>query len=280
MSTIAESLELAVRSLFRHSDSPRLDAELLLGKVLGLSRSALIARGALPVGPDSEQRYARLIEERRGGSPVAYLTGTREFWSLPLSVTPAVLVPRPETEVLVELALDLLPADVPWSILDLGTGSGAIALAITSERPRWRVTGVDVSADALAVAMQNSRALDLSRVEWLLGSWFDAVPGRRFDMIVANPPYVAAGDPALERLSAEPAIALCAGPTGLEAPTAIVANARLHLSDRGWLVMEHGREQAAQIAALLERHGFKHIRSAADFSGNPRVTLGTVHTQH
>jgi release factor glutamine methyltransferase len=280
MSTVAEALRSGARSLDSSSDSPRLDAELLLGKILGLARSGLIAHDREFLVREQEQAYMNLVERRRQGAPVAYLTGTREFWSLALRVTPAVLVPRPETEVLVELALERLPLDQPSSILDLGTGSGAIALAIASERPRSRVTGVDISAPALDVAMQNSRELGLSHIDWRCGSWFAAVPGQRFDMIVANPPYIAAADPALEKLTAEPQIALCDGATGLEALSAIAAGAAAHLHERGWLMMEHGSEQAPDVVRLLERHGFAGIRSHLDFSGKPRVTLGTVHSQH
>jgi release factor glutamine methyltransferase len=280
-------LHSGARSLHDYSESPRLDAELLLGKVLGLSRAGLIARSDEAVAVDREQAYAGLIEKRRQGAPVAYLTGSREFWSLQLSVTPAVLVPRGETELLVELALDRLPqpvaaasADSAGSVLDLGTGSGAIALAIASERPRARVTGVDISPAALAVAIQNSRDLGLANTEWRLGSWFDAVPGEKFDLIVANPPYVAAADPALQKLAAEPAIALCVGPTGLEALASIAADAVSHLHEGGWLLMEHGSDQAKDVAQLLERHGFTGVCSHLDFSGKPRVTLGTVHSPH
>jgi release factor glutamine methyltransferase len=278
VNTVAETLQSGARSLLSHSDSPRLDAELLLGKILGLSRAGLIARGNEPVAIECEQTYANLIEQRLQGAPVAYLTGTREFWSLALRVTSAVLVPRPETEVLVELALQRLPRDRSSSVLDLGTGSGAIALAIASERPRSRVTGIDISPPALEVAFQNSRDLGLSRIDWRLGSWFAPVPGERFDMIVANPPYVAAADPALEKLTAEPTIALCVGPTGLEAISAIAGGAAAHLQNQGWLILEHGSDQAADVAQLLERHGFTSICSHPDFSGKPRVTLGTVHS--
>ena len=280
MSTVAEALRSGARSLDSSSDSPRLDAELLLGKILGLARSGLIAHDRESLVREQEQAYMNLVERRRQGAPVAYLTGTREFWSLALRVTPAVLVPRPETEVLVELALERLPLDQPSSVLDLGTSSGAIALAIASERPRSRVTGVDISAPALDVAMQNSRELGLSHIDWRWGSWFAAVPGQRFDMIVANPPYIAAADPALEKLTAEPQIALCDGATGLEALSAIAAGAAAHLHECGWLMMEHGSEQAPDVVRLLERHGFAGIRSHLDFSGKPRVTLGTVHSQH
>jgi release factor glutamine methyltransferase len=287
VSTVAQTIQSGARSLDSHSDSPRLDAELLLGKILGLPRSGLIARGNDPVASDCASGYASLIEQRLKGAPIAYLTGTREFWSLTLRVTPAVLVPRPETERLVELALQRLPEhqaspfiDRACSLLDLGTGSGAIALAIASERPGVRVTGVDISPSALEVAIRNSRDLGLSRIDWRLGSWFAAVPGERFDMIVANPPYIAAADPALEKLAAEPAIALCDGPTGLEALSAIVGAAAPHLHDNGWLILEHGSNQAPDVARLLERHGFSDVRSHLDFYGKPRVTLGTVHSSH
>jgi release factor glutamine methyltransferase len=286
-STVAQLLQNGARSLESHSDSPRLDAELLLGKVLGLSRPGLIARGNDPVANERERVYLSLIEQRLRGAPIAYLTGTREFWSLDLRVTPAVLVPRPETELLVELALQRLPeheacpsADRACSILDLGTGSGAIALAIASERPGARVTGVDISPAALEVAIQNSRDLRLAHVDWRLGSWFAPVHGERFDLIVANPPYVAAADPALEHLRAEPAIALCGGPTGLETLSAIVGAAAPHLNNQGWLILEHGSNQAVEVAQLLERHGFTQVSSHLDFSGKPRVTLGTVHSPH
>ena len=273
-------LQSAARALDGSSDSARLDAELLLGKILGVPRANLIARGGEPVDGETERAFAHLIDERLRGAPVAYLTGTREFWSLPLRVTPAVLVPRPETEILVDLALQRLPRDRWNSVLDLGTGSGAIALAIASERPSSRVTGVDISPSALDVAKQNSRDLGLSHIDWRLGSWFDPVPGERFDMIVANPPYVAAADPALEKLQAEPAIALCVGPTGFEALSAIAGAAAAHLHKDGWLILEHGSDQAPAVARLLERHGFARISSHLDFAGKPRVTLGTVHSPH
>jgi release factor glutamine methyltransferase len=280
MDTIADHLARAARHLAPISTSPRLDAELLLAQVMGLSRSGLIARGNDPVADDRELSFAALIDQRLHGSPVAYLTGHREFWSLPLHVTPDVLVPRPETELLVELALAILPKQQPHAVLDLGTGSGAVALALASERPLALVTGVDVSPAALEVAADNARALGLSRIEWRLGSWFEPVRGQRFDLIVANPPYIAASDPALATLSREPALALTPGATGLESLAAIAENAALHLRDQGWVILEHGSTQAADVAALLERHGFAHIRSHSDFSGNPRVTLGTVHPQH
>ena len=280
ISTIAEILHKAARSLKAASESPRLDAELLLAKTLGLSRSGLMARGNDAVAREREAAFTTLIEQRSAGAPVAYLTGTREFWSLALNVTPDVLVPRPETELLVELALQHLPRDRASSVLDLGTGSGAIALAIASERPRALVTATDVSAAALDVAVQNSRKVGLAHIDWRLGSWFAPVAGERFDLIIANPPYVAADDPALAMLTAEPAIALSPGPTGLEALAEISAAAAAHLHAAGQLMLEHGSDQGPAVAHLLERQGFTAVRSHLDFSGKPRVTLGSVHSPH
>jgi release factor glutamine methyltransferase len=277
--TIAETVSRAAHRLKSSSESPRLDAELLLGKVLGVSRSGLIARDQHPISMDQQRLYGELISRRADGEPVAYLTGSREFWSLPLTVTPAVLIPRPETECLVEHALELAGRAEACTVLDLGTGSGAIALAIASERPHWRVTAVDISPPALEVAAQNARSLNLT-IDWRLGNWFDAVPGERFDLIVANPPYIASSDPALASLHSEPHQALAAGPTGLEALSAIIADARRHLGAFGWLLMEHGATQAPQIAQLLGQQAFTAIRTHADFSGRPRVTLATFETQH
>jgi release factor glutamine methyltransferase len=292
VATVIDNLRSGAHALRTLSESPRLDAELLLGFVLGLSRAGLIARSGDAVAAKKEDAFAALIDRRLRGAPVAYLTGTREFWSLPLTVTPAVLVPRPETELLVELALERIPkqgahradstgsAASAGSVLDLGTGSGAIALAIASERPGLRVTGVDISPAALEVANQNARGLGLAHIDWRLGSWFEAVRGEKFDVIVANPPYVAAADPALQTLTAEPLMALSAGPLGLDALSDIAREAAAHLKAQGWLLLEHGSDQAPAVARLLEVHGFTGVCSHIDFSGKPRVTLGTVHSQH
>jgi release factor glutamine methyltransferase len=272
--TIASGLAQGVRSLFTHSGSPQLDAEVLLSSVLGVGRSGLIARGAELLADQDLALYRNLLEERRRGTPVAYLTGRREFWSLPLKVTPAVLVPRPETERLVEVALEHIPESAERAVLDLGTGSGAVALAIGSERPHARVMGIDVSPSALSVARDNARALALPHVTFRLGSWFDAVPGEVFDIVVANPPYVAERDPALAALAAEPELALVAGPAGLDALDAIIAAAPRHLSRGGWLLLEHGSTQQHEVAQLLGRRGFAGIACHSDYSGLPRVTRG------
>ncbi len=276
--TVSEALQRATHSLADHSDSPRLDAELLLCEVLGLSRSALIVRGNDAIAVEDRGDYSALLTRRLRGEPVAYLTGTREFWSLPLRVTPDVLVPRPDTETLVDKALERLPAGETRAVLDLGTGSGAIALALATERPRAHIVGVDVSEKALDVAKANAQALGLPQIEWRRGSWFDAVRGERFDMIVSNPPYIAADDPALALLGAEPALALSPGPTGLEALAAIAAGAARHLQPNGWLLLEHGSTQAGAVAELLAHGGFTNIHSHADYAGKPRITSGSVHS--
>ncbi len=272
--TVESALVEGVRSLSTHSGSPQLDAEVLLSSVLQVDRPMLIARGSDPLADAALRTYRELIEQRKSGMPVAYLTGRREFWSLPLKVTPAVLVPRPETELLVEIALQHLPQGEPRSVLDLGTGSGAVALAVASERPLARVVGVDVSPAALSVARDNGRSLALPNVTFRLGSWFDAVPGEVFDVVVANPPYVAEHDPALAALSAEPALALVAGLAGLDAIEAIIAAAPRHLTRGGWLLLEHGSTQEHAVATLLERRGFAGIECHSDYSGLPRVTRG------
>ena len=278
MSTVAESLAQAARQLATASESPRLDAELLLGKVLARSRTGLIVDGDQPIGAAQASAYAELLAQRVVGTPVAYLVGEREFWSLPLAVTPAVLVPRPETETLVAAVLAAVPMDRDCRILDLGTGSGAIAIALASERPRARITATDLSADALAVAVGNARRRGVSAIDWRHGAWFAAVPGERFDVIVSNPPYVADDDPALRALGAEPRLALTPGHTGLEAFALIIAGAAAHLQGLGLLALEHGSGQAEDVAGLLARHGFIHINSQSDRGGRPRVTVATIQT--
>ena len=274
--TVTDVLRRATSQLHAHSDSPRLDAQLLLATILGISRSALIARSFDPISDDTQRAFFGLIVRRQHGTPIAYLTGTREFWSMNLRVSPAVLVPRPETEILVEVALRLLLPNADATILDLGTGSGAIALAIAHERPQATITAVEISTNALAVARENSKQLGLTKIHWRQGSWFDATPNQRFDLIVSNPPYVASNDPALKLLKTEPAIALSPGPSGLEAFNVIIAGAAAHLNKSGWLILEHGCAQADDIAALLRQHGFTAIETHLDLSNQPRVTRGTI----
>jgi release factor glutamine methyltransferase len=252
----------------------RRDAEILLAMCLGQTRTGILARPETAVSPATAKRFTALLERRAGGEPMAYLTGEKEFWSLPLRVTPDVLVPRPDTETVVEVALAAHAADAPCDVLDVGTGSGAIALALAEERPRWRITASDASEAALAIARDNARRLALERVEFLAGAWLQPVGGRSFDLIVSNPPYIAEGDPALvaPELRFEPRGALVAGATGREALSALIAQAPRHLREHGAVVLEHAYDQAAAVRNLLEAAGFSTIRSHRDLAGHERVT--------
>jgi release factor glutamine methyltransferase len=273
--TVAALLAAATARLRGNSSSPRLDAELLLAHALGCGRARLLAWPDASIEPPAAERFDALAARRAAGEPLAYLTGRRGFWTLTLAVDAHVLVPRPETELLVELALRLLP-DIPARVLDLGTGSGAIALALASERPLWGIGAVDRSAAALAVARTNAARLGIEDVEFLQGSWYGPVAGRRFDAILANPPYLAAGDPHLrdDGVAFEPAGALVAGPTGLEDLAAIAAGAAAHLEPGAPLMVEHGAMQDAAVRELLAAAGLTGVRTQCDLAGQPRVTLG------
>jgi len=258
-------------------EDARAEAEILLAHALGRDRTALWAHpdAQVPAAPAAQCRA--LVRRRAAGEPVAYLTGRRAFWTLELEVTPAVLIPRPETELLVELTLGLLAADRPVRVADLGTGSGAIALALASERPRWTVVATDASAEALAVARGNATRLGLTRVDFRPGSWTEALaPGETFEAIVSNPPYVADGDPHLAQgdLRYEPRTALAAGPDGLAAIRALIPAALPHLAPGGWLLLEHGAEQGSAVRAVLCGAGLEAVRTAQDLAGLDRVSLG------
>jgi release factor glutamine methyltransferase len=242
--------------------------------VLCCTRVFLRAHGERDVEEAQAQSYESLLGRRASGEPLAYILGTREFWSLPLQVGPAVLVPRPETELLVELALGL-PLAAAARVLDLGTGSGAIALALAHERRAWQVTATDLSTEALETARTNACTLGLS-VELLPGSWLEPVAGRRFELIVSNPPYIALGDPALSNptLRHEPPIALAAGEDGMAALRTIIRAAPAHLAEAGWLLLEHGSCQAPLVQRELAVQGFVEVRSHADLAGHLRVTGG------
>jgi len=255
------------------SDSARLDAELLLAHVLGRSRSSLFAYASESLAPAPAQRFAALVQQRSAGAPVAYLTGRKEFWSMDLSVGPGVLVPRPDTEVLVEWALKCLPRDARGRVVDLGTGSGAIALALAKERPRAEVWAVERSAEALKIAKANTERLLPGRVRILQGDWWNELSGR-FALAVSNPPYIAARDPHLAALKAEPYEALTDGADGLSALRAIIAGAPRYLEPGAWLLLEHGWDQAEAVRTLLSVAGFSEVGSRRDFGGHERVSGG------
>ena len=275
--TISDALHTATLLLERSSSSARLDAELLLEYVTGLSRTDFRAAPERELPAAAGWSFQQLIRRRLQGEPVAYIRGHQEFWSLLLEVTPAVLIPRPETELVVERTLALLRPEAT-AMADLGTGSGAIALAVASERPSLQITAVDVSADALEIAKRNAARLQLRNVRFERGQWFAPLAGRRFDVVAANPPYIARGDTdlAADVRRFEPEIALIAGVTGLEAIEQILAQAGGYLTPGGWLVLEHGWTQAGAVRERLVRSGFAHVRSHADLAGHERVTEGSL----
>ena len=266
----------ATESLAEASPAPRLDAELLLAHALGRERSYLHAHPEEAADAAAGRRFRELVAARRAGEPIAYLTSKREFWSLDLKVTPATLIPRHETELLVELALERIPEDAAWSVLDLGTGSGALALAIGRERPRCRITATDESEAALAVAAENARRHGLHNIEFLAGDWFTPLADRRFHLILSNPPYVKEHDPHLKSgdVRFEPRAALTAGPEGMDDLRRIAAQAMPHLEDRAWLLMEHGHDQGVAVRALLAAGGFTGVMSFRDLAGLERVSGG------
>ena len=277
---IRSLLDEGTAKLARACDEPRREAEVLLGAALGRSRAWLLAHPEECIlDCEATDRYEAYVTRRAHGEPVAYLLGEREFWSLPLRVGPGVLVPRPETELIVERALAHFPAGTAFEALDLAAGSGAIALALASERPHCRVTATDLSPAAVAIARENSLRLRVGdRVSVLQGTWFEPLAGRRFDVIVCNPPYIATDDarvePAVRRY--EPPEALVSGPTGLEALQAIAAGAPGHLRPGGWLLVEHGDTQGEAVRALFETAGFQDVQTFRDLGGRERCTEGRL----
>jgi release factor glutamine methyltransferase len=255
----------------------RLEARVLAAFAWNVAPAWLIAHDTDPLAEAHIAAFDTLLTRRLGGEPIAYLTGTREFYGRPFRVSPDVLIPRPDTELLVELALARIPPDQTVEVLDLGTGSGCIAITLALERPHARVTAVDRSAAALAIAQHNADSLD-ARVEFLTSDWFDALAGRRFGLIVSNPPYIAAADPHLARgdVRFEPLSALAAGQEGLDDLRKLTAAACAHLSPGGTLLLEHGYDQADAVQALLRKHGMRQPRSWADLAGILRVSGGEV----
>ncbi|MDJ0708945.1 MAG: peptide chain release factor N(5)-glutamine methyltransferase [Woeseiaceae bacterium] len=255
------------------SESPRLDAEMLLCRTINMPRAYLFAHPEDTLDDLTIDRFEDVLGRRESGMPMAYITGVKEFWSHEFAVSPATLVPRPETEILVNLALCEIPRDAPWQVLDLGTGSGAVAIAIACERRLCEVTAVDVSDDALAVARENARLLAPGNVTCLQGNWTGPVRERVFDLIVSNPPYVRADDAALAKLQYEPQSALVAGADGLDAIRVLAADCLAILAEGGMLMIEHGAEQSADVASLLAAHGWSEIACHNDLAGLPRVTV-------
>ena len=262
----------ATERLSQVSESPRLDAEILLCRTINMPRSYLFAHPEDELDEVTQERFEEVLQRREDGAPMAYIMGVREFWSHEFAVSPATLVPRPETEILVNLALCEIPREATWRVLDLGTGSGAIAVSIACERPQSEVTAVDISEEALRVARENARALAPGNVDCLLGDWTAPVRDRTFDLIISNPPYVKAGDEALAALRHEPQSALVAGDDGLDAIRVLARDCGDIIVEGGLLLIEHGFDQRDDVAALLEEHEWNEIQCHNDLAGLPRVT--------
>lgn len=272
--TIAEQLAFAKEQL-KDSDSAAMDSRLLMCQVLQCNTVYLMTWPEKNLDTKQLLAFRHLVEKRKQGHPVAYILGYRDFWSLRLQVSPATLIPRPETELLVETVLDL-PLKNATNVLDLGTGTGAIALALASEKPHWQITGIDKNADAVALAKHNGQANKLSHVCFMQSDWFSNLSTASFDLIVSNPPYVEQNSVYLQQgdVRFEPASALTSGEDGLNDIRFIIPNAIAYLVPGAWLVFEHGHQQAQGVQALLRENGFEQVRSVSDLNGHPRVTLG------
>ncbi len=269
-------LQQASHKLATVTETSRLEAEILLAHVLGKSRTWLRTWPEHVPSTGQQRRFHELLARRAAGEPVAHLTGERDFWDMTLRVTPDTLIPRPETERLVELALERIPQEADWRIADLGTGSGAIALALARERPACHVIATDLSADALRVARGNAENLGVGNLEFRHGPWLAPLAGEKLSLIASNPPYVHPDDPHLTRgdLRFEPASALGSAPDGLRDIREIAHAARAHLMPGGWLLLEHGYDQGPAVRDILAIQGYGELATHTDLSGHERVTLG------
>ena len=272
-----------LQAQIRLNDSPRLDAidarfeaHLLLEHLLNVNRAWLIAHESDRLSNEAQASFEQLTKRRADGEPIAYILGNREFYGLNLTVTPATLIPRPDTEILVDAALNKIPVDTTLQILDLGTGSGAIALAIAQQRPQTQVTAIDASQAALEVAISNSQQLLISNIHFLLSDWFNNLKDTLFDVIVSNPPYIENSDVHLTQgdLRFEPTSALASGADGLDDIRRIIDSCLVHLKPQGWLMLEHGYNQAAAVKDLMTQTGLVNLETFKDLGGNDRVTIG------
>jgi len=276
MRSLKWELAAAVRALAEHTESPALEAEVLLCHVLGKPRSYLRAWPEHRLSPGQQQSFLALLEQRIAGLPVAYLTGKREFWSREFLVSPDVLIPRPDTECLIEHCLALLPASVPCQIADLGTGSGIIAITLAAERPLADVIASDISLTALAIARANAGHHRLANIHFYHSNWFAGLPKQGFDLIASNPPYIAEGDPHLQLgdVRFEPTLALIAQDQGLAAIKTLADQARGWLKPEGHLLVEHGHDQELAVQAFFKQFGYRRVETFRDLAGQPRVSYG------
>ena len=272
---ISQAIDDAKNQLDGLTDSVQADVEILLCHVLQCNRTWLHTWPEKELTPEQTEQFNKLITARSKHQPVAYLTGKRGFWSFELEVNETTLIPRPETELLVETALEKIPQDAHWQVLDLGTGTGAIALAIAHERPQCHVTAIEKSNDALKTAIKNSQILNLKNITFLQGNWLEPVQSKNFDLIVSNPPYIAENDEHLSQgdVQHEPATALASGKDGLDDIRLIIGQAREHLNPGGWLMFEHGYDQHAAIFRLLKNSGYSDISQVKDLGGQVRVSI-------
>lgn len=276
--TVAQCLQRAYE-LESLSDSARLDVELILCHILQKNRTYLFIWPDKTLSPEQEEEFLQFFKRRKSGEPIAHIIGQREFWSLPLAVNNSTLIPRPDTELLVETVLDLFTQDAPQQMrrgLDLGTGTGAIVLAIASEKPHWDLLGVDYSADAVALAEHNRVALGFNHVAIAQSNWFENISAQTFDVIVSNPPYIDPQDPHLDQgdVRFEPRSALIAANHGLADIELIIQQAWDYLNPQAWLLLEHGYDQAQAVRELFHRRGFMQVETRRDLGGNERITLG------
>lgn len=273
---IKQALTVAVEKLQASSDSARIDVETLLCHVLNCNSAHLVAWPDKLLDEHQANQFNHLIERRLTGEPVAYITGHREFWSLDLMVSPATLIPRPETETLVEYVLENHTEQKTLKLLDMGTGSGAIAIALATEKPDWKITATDISTEALAIARRNADHHNVNHITFMLSDWFQAIEPEMFDVIVSNPPYIALDDihMNLGDVRFEPKSALLSGKDGLTDIRTICSEASQYLNDNGWLIFEHGYDQKQAVYDCLHESGFHQIQQISDLAGQPRVSVG------
>ena len=273
--TIRQLLLSAVQQLARASESAQLDAEILLAHVLDRPRTWLRTWPEYTVSQSDHNAYQKIITQRQSGVPVAYLAGKRDFWLHCFQVCPDVLIPRPDTELLVELALKIIPADKPYAILELGTGSGIISISLGAERPASRITATDISAQALSIAGNNAESIGVPNIDFVQGNWFSGLDGNAYDFIISNPPYVEENDPHLYQgdVRFEPRMALSSGHDGLRDIRVIASQARDYLADNAYLAIEHGYNQADAVKRILSEHQYTNIKNHRDLQNNPRVTI-------
>ena len=276
---LSELQKQAIAELTGYSDSARLDADLILCHVLSIPRTTIITQDKMVLDTEQVKQIQALIEKRKQNYPIAYITGSRHFWDVELKVTEATLIPRPETELLVEMALSLFPEQKKIHVLDLGTGSGAIAIAIANARPTWAIVACDNSNEALSVADQNIATYDLTNIKLLNSHWFDAVAGeQKFNLILSNPPYIEENDPHLKLgdVQFEPLTALSSGLDGLDDIRLLIPEAKNYLQPSSWLWLEHGFDQAQRVKDIFNDHGYTDIKQHIDLSGHTRITGGQL----